>query len=66
MRAVRSGKAVPFTSPPSLFGKRADALTVLGEIVAELIERVELLEARERVGRAAFAGRKAGTVQARE
>ena len=52
MRAVRTLEAVTLSVP--MFNRRRPDTTValLQEIVAELAERVELLETRERVGRA--------------
>ncbi len=58
MRAARTIRIVPFAPPASALPvsrapNSTDALTVLGEIVTQLSERVELLETRERIARAA-------------
>jgi hypothetical protein len=73
MRAARTIRHVSFAlpNPPAPFTPHfarnpADALAVLGEVVAHLAERVELLETRERISRAALCRPKAGTVRGRE
>jgi hypothetical protein len=65
MLAARSIK--PFSPPGPHAEAGLDAVTVLGEVIAELAERIELLELRERITRSCTpAKREAGTVRARE
>jgi hypothetical protein len=64
MQAVRTLKALP-QALPSLT-ERDPYVVMLGEVVAELAERVELLETRERLGRVARSRFKEGTAKARE
>ena len=52
MQTARSLKSVPQST--SAYAEREAYISVLGEVVAELAERIELLETRERLGRIAL------------
>ncbi len=54
MSTVRNLRTQPST-PPDV-DRRDAALAVLGEMVGQLAERVELLEIRERIGDVRFTG----------
>ncbi len=63
MRAARSIQPVAVAVP---LERNSAALTLLAEVVAELAERIEVLETRERLGRPGLLRRKAGSAKARE
>jgi hypothetical protein len=52
---MRTARAIqPHVRVPARDEQQAQATTLLGEVVAQLAERIELLEVRERISRAAL------------